>query len=154
MLDERYLVEAYGATVFRIATSYGLGRQDAEDVSQEVFCRLFESERAFSSDEHVKAWLIRVAVNLCNDYHRKNKTHTLVPLASVAEICGKDNPHFFYLQDLLDRLSSCDRLIIHLCCYEQYDSSTVAKMLGISPGAVRTRLHRIRKRMKEEWTDG
>ena len=62
-----YYIEKYHGTVFRVAYSYVKNREDAEDIVQEAFLRLYNSESRFNADENVKAWLIRVSVNLAKD---------------------------------------------------------------------------------------
>ena len=59
--------DAYGAMVYRLAMVY-LGRTaDAEDVTQEVFCRLLWRAPGFADGEHEKRWLLQVTANLCKD---------------------------------------------------------------------------------------
>ena len=67
-LEEAY--DAYGPAVFRLAMVF-LGRHaDAEDVTQEVFCRLLCRAPEFSDETHKKRWLLQVTANLCRDQLR------------------------------------------------------------------------------------
>ena len=59
------LAEKYIDTVFRIAFGYLKNRDDADDVTQEVFMRLYSANAEFESEEHIRNWLIRVTVNRC-----------------------------------------------------------------------------------------
>lgn len=61
-------MDEYGNVVLRLAYTYMRNLHDAEDVFQEVFIKLYEHMGGLQSEEHVKAWLIRVTVNV-----RKNK---------------------------------------------------------------------------------
>ena len=72
MTDQRFreAVELYGDMVFRLAYSYLKNRADAEDVMQEVFLRLMKAGPVFESEEHAKAWLLRVASNCASDLFR------------------------------------------------------------------------------------
>ena len=63
-------MERWGDTVLRLATSRMGSVADAEDVFQTVFMRLLQSRERFTDDEHLKAWLLRVTINCCNDVHR------------------------------------------------------------------------------------
>ena len=67
MNDEQFtcLVRRYIDTVFRVALNYLKNPADAEDVTQITFEKLLKEKRSFESDEHVRNWLIRVAVNEC-----------------------------------------------------------------------------------------
>lgn len=59
--------EAYTDTVYRLAVHNTPTRADAEDAVQEVFEKLLLSKQDFADDEHLKAWLIRVTINLCKN---------------------------------------------------------------------------------------
>ena len=64
-------LRTWGDTVFRVALGQTGSRADAEDICQDVFLRLLNAQTAFESDEHVKAWLIRVAINASRDLQRR-----------------------------------------------------------------------------------
>ena len=70
MDENRYadLVDKYANNVYKIAVSYCNNRSDAEDIVQNVFIKLFKSKQQFKDDEHIKRWLIRVAVNESKKY--------------------------------------------------------------------------------------
>ena len=65
-------------TVYRVALHNTSNFADAEDVTQEVFIKLLEANKAFRDSEHLKAWLIRVTINLCRDKMKKLSRETLV----------------------------------------------------------------------------
>ena len=60
-------MDAWGDVVYRVALAQTGSPSDADDVFQDVFMRLLEHDTAFESDEHLKAWLLRVTVNRCRD---------------------------------------------------------------------------------------
>ena len=61
------LVNKYGDTVYRLAFSYMKSKQDAEDVSQDVFIKLFEYNGKFENEKHEKLWIMRVTSNICKN---------------------------------------------------------------------------------------
>ena len=65
-----YLAEKYIDTVFRVAFSYLKSREDADDVTQEVFMKLYSVNTVFESEEHIRNWLIRVTINQCRKQFR------------------------------------------------------------------------------------
>ena len=67
----REIVEKYSDMIYRIAYQRVLNQYDAEDIVQEVFVKLLCNKNYFRDGEHVKAWLIRVTVNLCVNYKKK-----------------------------------------------------------------------------------
>ena len=66
----RLAVERYADTVYRVAVHAAPRREDAEDVVQDTYERLLRADKKFESEEHLKAWLIRVALNRCHDLCR------------------------------------------------------------------------------------
>ena len=58
-------VEQYGSTVYRLALAQTHSQADADDVYQEVFLRYVRAAPAFATEEHRKAWLLRVTINCC-----------------------------------------------------------------------------------------
>lgn len=71
--SEEFLVSAmerFGGSVYLVALSQTRSEQDAQDVAQDVFVRLFCSTTRFVDDEHLKAWLLRVTINRCHELYR------------------------------------------------------------------------------------
>lgn len=66
----RYAMGAHGGSVYLVALAQTRSEHDAQDVAQDVFCRLLTEATAFTSDEHLHAWLLRVTVNRCRELHR------------------------------------------------------------------------------------
>lgn len=142
-------IKLYHQTVYRAALSYLHNAAEAEDAVQETFIKLFNSNKHFTSDEHCKAWLLRVVIN-----HSKNLlgsfryTHTeeldeAIPIEDLAE------------RDLADALAALPpkyRAVIHLHYFEGYSSNEIANILNISTTAVTTRLARAREKLKKLMT--
>jgi len=136
-------------TVFRIAWSYSGNSADAEDISQEVFLKLFHRAGSFPSAEQTKAWLIRVTINQSKDHLRKRWLRTLfLPEDAVASETDMDSRN-----DVLDAVLSLPvnyRMVIHLYYYERYPVREIAGILSCSETAVQTRLQRGRAMLKEK----
>ncbi len=64
----KHTYEMHKDMVFRIAVTYVKNTHDAQDILQEVFLKLLTYKRSFSSDEHLKRWLIRCTINKSKDY--------------------------------------------------------------------------------------
>ena len=121
-------MERWGDTVLRLATSRMGSVADAEDVFQTVFMRLLQSRERFTDDEHLKAWLLRVTINCCNDVHRSLEPGDLA--AALA------------------RLTPQQRTAVHLFYFEGYATDEIAQITGERSGTVRSHLHRARKALK------
>lgn len=141
-----YYIEKYHGTVFRIAYSYVKNREDAEDIAQEAFLRLFNSDAEFKTDENTKAWLIRVSINLAKDMLKSSWFKGRTELDRDIPYENKEESIMF---DCIQRLKPEYCSVILLFYYEGYSVKEIAEILRISPTLVTTRLSRARKRLKE-----
>lgn len=139
--------DAYGAMVYRLAMVYLGRRADAEDVTQEVFCRLLWRAPAFLNEAHEKRWLLQVTANLCKDqlkgFWRKRAA------ALDVDIPTEHQADQGVLEAIL-ALPETYKGPIHLHYYEGYSVAEVAEILGLSPSAVKMRLKRGREQLKLE----
>lgn len=151
-------LRTWGDTVFRVALGQTGSRTDAEDICQDVFLRLLNAQTAFESDEHVKAWLIRVAINASRDLQRhqaRRATDSLEDHHAEAELklaqtgddttVGEDDSE---LWQFVRALPAEQRTAIELFYGEDYTADEVAALCGCSSGAVRMRLHRARETLR------
>ena len=151
------LIEEYQNSLYVAAFSICKNDHDAEDVVQDTFIKYISKNNDFESKEHIKAWLLRVAINLA-----KNKMTTLfrrkvVPMEDYMldiEMPSEDSNN---LLNAVMRLPQKYRIVIHLFYYEDYSVKEISDILKISPDNVKTRLARGRKQLKimlkEEWKD-
>lgn len=137
-------MDRYETMVFRLAYSYTRSRHDAQDVCQEVFLRYFCSRPIFASEEHRRAWLLRVTVNRCKSHLTSWWVRRTVPLD---DRIAMPEPEYLELDLALEQLSRQDRLVLHLFYYEDCTTRQMAKILHCTEGAVRTRLSRARDRL-------
>lgn len=157
MSDEEFnrIVEQYADIVYRVALSFTQSPHDAEDVVQTTFMKLLTGHREFRNEEHIRRWLIRVAVNECNSlwssFWRKNVDY-VEELASEPEFSVEERQDLY--QAVMKLPPKC-RIVVHLFYYEEYSSKEIAKLLHMREATVRTRLVRARKllrqQLKEAW---
>ncbi|MDR0222584.1 MAG: RNA polymerase sigma factor [Oscillospiraceae bacterium] len=140
-------VEKYRDTVFRIAYGYTGSFEDSEDISQDVFLKLFKSNKRFVDEEHKKAWLIRVAINASKSALRSSwrQKRADMPPESVPYYSDVQDRELF---DCVMRLPPKYRAAVYLYYYEDYPVTDVARLMGISRTAVTTRLARAREQLK------
>lgn len=158
-MRERALAEAmgrHGNRVFRLAVSCLKRYADAEDVFQEVFLRYYRSAPEFESEEHEKAWLIRVTVNVCISLLRSPWRRLTGPVPENIPAPEGENQ---WVIELVRRLPARQAAVIHLHYYEEYSVRDIASVLRISEGTVKSRLARAREKLgamikEEEHTDG
>ena len=143
-IEEAY--DAYGAAVYRLAMTY-LGRHaDAEDVTQEVFLKLFSKSPDFRDSEHSKRWLLRVTANLCRDQLRSPRYNAV----ALEDDYSISDPELFGVADAILRLPETYKAAIHLHYYEGYSVAEAARILRLSTSAVKMRLKRGRELLKLE----
>lgn len=142
-------IRLYRSTVFRVAFNYVKNPEDAEDISQEAFLKLYRTEQHFHTSENVKAWLIRVTINLSKNmlrsawYRQRSELTTDIPDKSGAA----DDLHD--LHSAIQRLKPDYAGVLYLFYYEGYSVKETARLCGITGAAVRTRLSRARAMLKE-----
>ena len=151
-------VGRWGDTVLRLAASRTGNRADAEDVFQTVFLRLHQGGKRFRDDEHLKAWLLHVTVNCCNDLHRSpwHRKRATLGDEDVARLADHPDPNATEgaadrddeLEAALARLTDRQRTAVHLHYYEGYATEEIARITGERPATVRSHLHRARKALK------
>ena len=159
--DERNaIVERYADMVWRIALARTQREDDAQEVFQEVFLRLFQKEREFREEEHRKAWLIRVTINCCNSHFtapwRKNidslddAIMSQIPDETTEECELGDGPDVY--AEVL-KLPQNMREVILLYYYEEMSIREISQVLQTSEVNVKKRLSRARQKLKLELAD-
>lgn len=151
----RQAMERHGRAVYALAFARTRSVFDAEDIYQEVFLRLLTCGTAFHSDEHLKAWLIRVTHNLSCNLARSAWRRLTVGGQAVTQSAAAPPPQESQvLQSALERLPKRCREIIHLFYYEDMSVKEIAQALGMQPSTVRTQLTRGRRKLKEYLAEG
>ena len=136
----------YGTMVYRLAYSQTRSVADAEDIYQDVFLRYFQKRPEFQSEEHRRAWLLRVTLNRARTIFRSAWFRHTVPLD---ERVAFSEPEERKLDEALARLSGKDREVLHLYYYEELSVREIGELLGRKESTVRTQLTRARRRLAE-----
>lgn len=144
-------MDRHGDAVYRLALCRLQNIADAEDVYQDTFLRLFQAREADAWEaEHLKAWLLRVAVNQCTDIARRRKRHGWVGLDEIPEVPGSSVTEYAELWDAVNRLPEKPRMIFHLYYGEGYKTEEISDILKIPASTVRVNLNRARKTLRKE----
>ena len=142
-------VKKYSNMLFKLCFTMLSNSADAEDAVSETFLRYITKSPVFNDSEHKKAWLIKTSSNICKDKHRFNARHNYINLDDISEFCRDEED-----KDILENLLSLPdkyKTVIHLFYIDGYKSGEIAKILNISPSAVRKRLQYGRKLLKLEY---
>lgn len=149
--DVRQAVMKYSDMLYKICIVMLCNEQDVQDAIQDTFCRYLEKRPEFHDEEHEKAWLIRVATNICRDMIRFRLRHPKVCIDEL-ENCLAAPEHRETLRELLE-LPVKQKAVIYLHYVEGYQVKVIADILGITEGAVKMRLRRGREQMRMTWAD-
>ncbi|MEK7397019.1 MAG: RNA polymerase sigma factor [Candidatus Poribacteria bacterium] len=156
------LVDKYKAGVYALAYSKLSNFQDAEDICQEVFIKAYQNLRTLKRTDSFLSWLYAITSNLCKDWHRSNsrriddefiEDQPPQALESPSLRSYEDQKLFEKLHDALESLPETYRLILTLYYLGGMDSPEIARLLGMSPSAVRKQLSRSRDKLREEMID-
>lgn len=150
--DGEAVVDRYAGLVYRLAFARTRSRDAADEVFQEVFLRYVSKRPVFESTEHEKAWFCRVTINCANSYWRNPFRRKTEPLDAAAELAAPE-PEEARLDEYLDRLPPEQRVAVHLYYYEGYSTPEIAALVGKSESAVRMRLMRARRLLREYLED-
>ena len=140
-------VHSYSNMLFRLCFSFFGNTADAEDATQETMLKYLTSAPPFRDDEHKKAWLLRVASNICKDMLRHRKHEITLNTEDIQGYCSKDDLSADIISEVL-RLPWKYRIVIHLFYVEGYKTNEIASLLSVSPAAVRKRLQYGRERLR------
>ncbi|HWG93291.1 MAG TPA: RNA polymerase sigma factor SigE [Mycobacteriales bacterium] len=151
------VVRTHSARVYRLAYRLTGNSHDAEDLTQEVFVRVFRSLSSYTPGTF-EGWLHRITTNLFLDLVRRRARIRFDPLPDDAErVAGKDrgpaqhydDTHFDDdVQAALDALPPDFRAAVVLCDLEGLSYEEIAATLGIKIGTVRSRIHRGRSQLR------
>lgn len=132
--------------LFKICLVILGNEQDVQDAIQDTFYRYLNIQPEFSDEEHEKAWLIRVAVNISKDMRRFQQRHPSISMEQLEEYyISKEEGGI--LEELL-KLPYKLKIVIYLHYIEGYQINEIASMLNISISAVKKRMQRGRERLK------
>lgn len=144
--DTADAVSQYGPMVYRLAYALVRSRHDADDIFQEVFLRYHRAAPAFETEEHQKAWLLKVTANCAKSLRAAPWRRRTVPLEDVY---AYTDPAESAVDTALSHLPSKYRAVVHLFYYEGYQTEEIARILGRTPSTVRAQLTRARQKLKE-----
>ena len=147
--QEQYLrgiMDKYGSKMLRLAYSYLHNMQDSEEILQDVLMKLLDKAPVFESDEHEKAWLLRVTANLSKNRIEYNKLRDTDELKD--ELVAEERQDLSFVWDAVKELPENYREVIHLFYEEGYQTDEIADILGESGANIRTRLKRAREKLR------
>lgn len=158
------LVHRYDGKVLSMAASYVNSSDDAKDIYQEVFLRVYRGLRKFEARSEFSTWLFRIATNVCLSHRSRRKRHSH---ASIHTEDGEDEAHGVesgmrtdstalgseisaHVDEALKTLSPQQRMVFTLRHYEEYKIHEIAQMMKCSEGTVKRYLFTATRKMRDQ----
>ena len=148
----RYLISAYQAELLRFCYVRLQDRMQAEDAVQETFMKAYRALPNYRDDGREKAWLYRIALNVCRDMLRSSwfrRINRYVTPELLPEESAPPNEEEIALSMAIHHLPAKSREVILLHYYQNFTVSDIAHILGIRQPSVSQRLFRARAQLKD-----
>lgn len=149
----KQIYEQYFDTVYRVCFLYMKNQSDAQDMTQETFCRLLSSRFVFETEERTKAWLVVTASNCCKSQLKKwwFKKRVEYDDGLWGKQAVQEDRDVY---DIVMSLTAKYSIPTYLYYYEGYSTGEIAKMLDINQSTIQTRLSKARELLKMELSQG
>lgn len=167
------LIDLYGGRLYNLALHFAGSREEAEDLTQEIFLRLHQNLRQYRGDCPLASWALRLSRNLCIDHYRRSRQErrsVRVPEEILAHLPGGDDVQaraqwreeveavHAALREMPEDLAE----VVLLRDLQGWSLEEVASSLDLPLGTVKSRLHRARlevaervhARFRSRWTEG
>lgn len=141
-------VNKYGDLVLRLCLIHLKNKADSDDIFQEVFLRYYRHNGSFESDEHEKAWIIRVTNNACKDLLRNFFHSRTVSIDEIGELQGRNETEYREVFEAVLSLPEKNREVVYLHYYEGYKAKEIASILKMNVNTVYTLLTRSKEMLK------
>jgi len=144
-------LERYGTKVFRMALAFLKDSGLAEDVTQEIFLKLWKGLPDYDGRASLGTWLFTIARNTCLSFLRSESYRRALPLDAAREPAAPAQPRMmdFELAQVMERLPEIQRTAITLFYLQEKSVGEVALMMGVPEGTVKSYLHRARLALGE-----
>ena len=156
------IVERHRSMVYRVAYQFAGNHYDAEDITQDVFIKVYRSLDKFRQDAQLSSWMYRIVMNACIDHRRRQQPSSAAVWGDEAEHClmntAEDAPgpeERAYGEELggllqaeINRLPNGQRVVFVMRHHQGLKLSEIAEALGLAEGTVKRQLHAAVHRLR------
>lgn len=145
------LYNHYKDYVFTLAYRMNQNLQDAEDVTQKIFIRIFHKIDTYKGDSAFSSWIYRIATNLCINHYRSNRTRKSKTGPELDDnLVGKNGTNTLapHLEKAVSALPPGYRMVFLLHDVQGFNHGEVAEMMEISEGTSKSQLHKARQELR------
>lgn len=143
-------IERYSDTVRRLCMIHLKNYTDTEDIFQTVFLKYVLSSVEFESDEHEKAWFIRVTINACKDLLKSFFRNRVTSLEEIIELPAETQDDNREVLEAVLSLPEKYREVVYLHYYEGYTVPEISKILKKNVNTIYTHLNRSKQMLREK----
>ncbi len=147
-------IERYSDTVRRLCLLHLKNDADTEDIFQTVFLKYVLSSVSFESEEHEKAWFIRVTINACKDLLKSFFHRHTISLDDVTERPAELPPDYRDVWEAVISLPEKYRDVVYLHYYEGCTAPQISRIFGKNVHTIYTLLTRSKQMLREKLGDG
>ena len=154
------LIDRHGKRLFNLALQFSGGREEAEDLTQEIFIRLYQNLRTYRGEVPLVGWALRLSRNLCIDHYRRSrqerKWHRVteavleqLPASGDFEAELQRRQHLEAVYEALSEIEEVYAEAVLLCDLQGLSLEDASVYLDIPLGTLKSRLHRGRQHLTE-----
>lgn len=147
--SQQQFYRKYASKMFGVCLGYAKDRDEAKDILQEGFIKVFSSLSKFKMEGSLEGWVRRIIVNTAVDYYRKSlKERDFIDIDHAhglpSEVSVLQRMEAKEILKLIDKLPEGARIIFNLYVVEGYTHNEIGEMLGINPGTSKSQFARAR----------
>lgn len=153
---QRILYDLFKAKLMGLCRRYTQSREEAQDVLQDSFVKIFNSMHQLQSSEKLESWMKAIVVRTAINYYHKMRNHNVL-FSPIEEVETVDYAYTSlgelsdeYLVSLVNALPDGCRLVFNLFAIEGYSHTEIAEMLNVSEGTSRSQFHHAKYLLKEK----
>jgi len=154
MQDFETIYKLYSPQIFRVCMGYLNDAEQAKDLTQETFISVWKNLGSFRHESKISTWIYRIATNNClraiEVGKRMIKTELPLNLPDLPEDSPEEKLRFLYRA--ISQLEETERIIISLLL-EDLPQGEIADIVGLNPGTVRVRIHRIKEKLATKFRE-
>ena len=152
------LVREYQERVYWHVRKMVIDHDDADDLVQEIFVKVWKNLKSFREDSKLYTWIYRIATNECLTFLKKKKRKLFIPINDVqSELAGKleDDENIsgdevqMKLQKALLKLPDKQRMVFNMKYFDDMKFKDIAEITGTSEGALKASYHHAVKKIEE-----
>jgi len=157
--SQEMLYRRYAKAMYSLCLIYESDRDEAKDILQESFIKVFRNIHSFDTEGSLKCWIKKIVTNTAIDHYRKNSSEVhFIPIEDIAHPCSDEETVTSILdtKDIIsqvNRLPKGARMIFQLHAIEGYSHKEIAELLNISEGTSKSQINRA-KQLLQLWIAG